>query len=734
MIQRSFGKSIRLMLLLMTWSGFAQPGYGAPASTLPDPSALPPEMADTGQVQARLLASVAAVYPGARIWVGLNQKISPHWHTYWKNPGDSGLATRIAWHLPSGVEAGDIEWPVPELFRMETVTSFVYSGEVTLLTAIEIPADLPVQGCLPLAATVKWLVCEETCIPQTVELGLDLPVVADATQAGPGPGNGLIQAAQARLPLKSPWKVAFETDGAESLLLHAHPLESGSITGVHFFPGQWGSVSHGAEQPWQIQSGELTLKLRPGEAPVPADGTLTGVLVVTETGTGVPASRGYEVSATGILPLPAAPDVDSPGIALALLLALLGGLILNLMPCVFPVLSLKALHLLRHSGENPGETRRHGQVYTLGVLASFALLAALLSVLKVGGTAVGWGFQFQSPLFVLIVAYVMFTAGLSLSGVFTLGSSVVGLGSSLAARQGHAGSFYTGVLASVVATPCTAPFMGVAVGFAIAQSPAVLLGVLLSLGLGLAMPILLLTHCSALHRCLPRPGAWMNTFKQVLAFPMYATAIWLVWVLAQQTGIDQVPVALGGMLAIALGVWIHEHSRLASDPVRLIGSGTAVATVVAALLSGYSSLASTPVNADAHNNLQADSLPWETYSEERLQALRNSGRAVFIDFTAAWCISCLVNERVALDSERVKAAFRKAGVACLKGDWTNHAPTVTAKLAEFGRSGVPLYVFYPAEGSRNPVILPQILTPDLVLSALQPLAVSVSSPPSPPSL
>jgi thiol:disulfide interchange protein DsbD len=400
----------------------------------------------------------------------------------------------------------------------------------------------------------------------------------------------------------------------------------------------------------------------------------------------------------------------------------LGGVVLNLMPCVFPVLSLKALHLLRQSQDTAPEIRRHGWAYVLGVLASFGLLGGVLIALKAGGAAVGWGFQFQSPLFVLVVAYLMFAAGLSLSGVFSIGGSLAGWGTSLAARQDYIGSFFTGALATLVAVPCTGPLMGAAVGFAVTQPPAILLAVLWALGLGLALPVLLLTHWPFLRGRLPRPGAWMDTVKQVLAFPMYATTVWLVWVLAQQGGITLVVTALGGMVAIAFGAWIFEHSRLADDWTRRLGSGAAALALFAALLTGYLGIDTAPA-ASGTETVRAS----EAFSPERLQTLRTGGHPVFLNFTAAWCISCLVNEKVALSSDRVSLAFRNAGITYLKGDWTNRDSRITAKLAEFGRSGVPLYVYYPAGQDSEPVILPQILTPDIVLAALTPTTVSPSS-------
>jgi len=360
----------------------------------------------------------------------------------------------------------------------------------------------------------------------------------------------------------------------------------------------------------------------------------------------------------------------------------------------------------------------HGLFYTFGVLASFALLGIVLIVLKAGGARIGWGFQFQSPTFVLAAAYLMFAVGLSLSGVFSVGASVVGVGSSLAERSGYSGSFFTGVLATIVATPCTAPFMGGALGYALTQPPAELMAVFLSLGFGLALPYLLLSNWPLLQRCLPRPGRWMERVKQVLAFPMYAAAVWLVWVLAQQTGPNAIAVVLGGMVLIAFAAWLFEATRIGSNVARRSGSGVVALALTVALVGGYLGIKANAAGAVQMSDAPSAGKTWTPYTAESLQALRAKGEPVFVNFTAAWCITCLVNERVALSQSSVAEAFKKAGITYLKGDWTNQDQQITRQLAAFGRSGVPLYVFYPKGIDARPVVLPQLLTPEIVLTTL----------------
>ena len=677
--------------------------------------------AATDQVKAQLIASVDAVHPGDEILVGVHQRIIPHWHTYWINPGDSGLPTTIDYALPGGSTVGDIQWPTPIRIILGPVTNYGYENEVTLISSIKVPLDSIIGGQFPVNAKVKWLVCEEICIPQKVDLTLVLPIVSPGTPTGNG--NPLIKTALASLPVPSPWPVSLtHSEKALSLQITDAKFQSNAIKNIWFYPAKWGNVVHSADQSWELAGDTIELQLKPGDAPLSPDEKLSGVLTVTEeTGNGE-VTRGYHVNVAGTAVANIATiTAKKPDLVLAsaLLLAFLGGVILNLMPCVFPVLSIKALALIKHAHQAPRQNRLHGLAYTLGILVSFALLGGVLIALKAGGAEIGWGFQFQSPLFVLAVAYLMFTVGLSLSGVFSIGGSVMGIGSSLAERTGYSGSFFTGVLATIVATPCTAPFMGAALGFALTQQPVALLSIFLSLGLGLALPYLLLSHWPSLQRRLPKPGVWMDRLKQGLAFPMYAAAVWLVWVLAQQAGVNAVAVALGGMVIIAFAAWLYESTKTAGRSAQLSGAGVAGFSLWFALVGSYFGIESAPASTSVNIKSSSNS---EAYSAERLNELRSEGKPVFLNLTAAWCISCLVNEKVALSQDSVLDAFKQGGVTYLKGDWTNRDSEITKILAEFGRSGVPLYVFYPASAShlKKPIVLPQILTPEMVTKAVAP--------------
>jgi thiol:disulfide interchange protein/DsbC/DsbD-like thiol-disulfide interchange protein len=707
--------------------------------------------AGTDEVRARLLVPVTGVQPGQTLEIGLRQRIKEHWHTYWANPGDSGLATTIAWTAPAGTTARPIEWPAPKRFDIGPITNHGYEGEVTLLTSLVLPADLKVGDTLRLKADVRWLVCSDVCIPQDVQMAVALPVVAGPPAASAE--ASLIEAARRTLPepLSAPARWTLD-DRTLTLRFEARDVLPPHDK-AHFFAGVFGQVVHAATQTasrdgpagWQLQ-------IAAGDTPPATGSPAVGVLMLERAG------QPARLLAVGggtppLVPTVTAPNATPPGAApgavpapdpiaapfsltewlVAMGLALLGGLVLNLMPCVFPVLSIKALSLVRTAGAARQEIRLHGLAYTAGVLVCFAALAGLLLALKAAGGAVGWGFQFQSPVFVLLMALLMLAVGLSLSGVWTLGGSVAGVGSSLAEREGPSGSFFTGVLAAVVATPCTAPFMGAAIGYALTQPAAVTMAVFLALGLGLALPYLLLCEWPALQRALPRPGPWMDTLKQALAFPMYASAAWLAWVLTQQRGADGLAILLAGAVLLGFAAWLWGRTQTSGSP-RPVLAGSMAAVLAALAVVGSAWTVRSPVDGadpvaaqgtagrpvaspDAGAVAAASTRGWEPYSPERLQQLRAEGRPVFVNLTAAWCITCLVNERVALDTSRVIEAFARADITRLKGDWTQGDARITRLLAEHGRSGVPLYLMYPAKGGA-PVLLPQLLTPDTVIDAI----------------
>jgi thiol:disulfide interchange protein len=673
----------------------------------------PPAPADL--VKARLVAETASIAPDTTLWVDLHLDIKPGWHIYWQNPGDSGLPTAIDWTLPRGFSAETIRWPVPEHFVQNRIGNYGYAGTADLLVPITAPKDLAEGQTATLQADASWLVCADICIPGAAQLSLNLP--AAAQPASPDPADApLFADARRHLPAPAPFETRFVSGSSDYRIL----VPASAIAGLpnpagSFYPLD-ASLIDAADEPAASRRGdqlEITLKkaARPNGAPAAAvPATLDGVLSLRGADG---AERAFEISAN---PAPAPPAESGIAWWQALLLAFLGGIVLNAMPCVFPILSLKLLSLAKQAHGHRSEQLSHGLAYTGGVLASFAALGSTLLVLRAGGQAVGWGFQLQSPIFVAILAYLLFAMGLSLSGVAGFGVALGNTGARLVTRSGVAGTFFAGVLATVVATPCTAPFMGAALGFALIAPAGLAIGIFLALGLGLAAPYLAASMAPGWQRVLPKPGAWMEFVKQLLAFPLYGTVAWLLWVLIQQVGPGEALEALIGLVLVAFGVWIYGQTRLAAPLGRHLGTGLAAAgfafaLVLAATLTSSNPELTAPTSAPGGNGLA-----YEPFTTQRLTALEAEGRPVFVNLTASWCVTCLINERVALDSEAVRKAFAERGVVPLKGDWTNQNPEITRFLQQFGRSGVPLYLLY--SGGGEPVLLPQILTASNVLEAL----------------
>jgi thiol:disulfide interchange protein DsbD len=642
---------------------------------------------------ATLVSATDAVAAGGKLQVGLRLRMAPGWHTYWRNPGDAGIPAELAFTLPPGVAAGPVEWPAPQRLPEGPVMTFGYTGDLLL------PVTLSgATGALPVKLHATWLICANICVPEQGDFVLEL---AAGTPA-PSAEAPLFAAVAARLPRPLPWQAHVAPDGVLSVA--GDGLSPANVAEAFFFPNDFGQIEHGAAQTLAVHDGWFGLTLQPAAGFKPAAG-LTGVLAVTDRG-GQP--NFFAVTATPG-PAPAVP------VALALWrvlgFAFLGGLILNLMPCVFPVLAMKAIGLARLSGAERGHARAHALSYTAGVLLAFAALGLTLSLLRAAGA--GWGFQFQSPAFVVGLAWLLFAVGLNLSGVFEVGGRLAGAGQSVAGRGGHFGSFATGLLAVLVATPCTAPFMGAAIAAALAAPVATGLAVFLAMGLGLAAPYLLLAGLPGLARLLPRPGAWMEVLRQALAFPMYAASAWLLWVMSQESGPEGVLAAAVGFVLLGFAGWALGLSQRSEGKGRRLARAVALAAGLAtlAVLGGIAGGSNGPAPARAAEGV-------EPFSAARLAALRRAGRPVFVDMTAAWCVTCLVNDRVALAAPAVRAAFAARNVVFLRGDWTRQDPEITAFLRANGRDGVPLYVFYPG-GERPPSLLPQLLTEPMVLHALE---------------
>ncbi len=698
-------------------------------------------------ITARIMTDQAIATPGGVVTLAFVQEIREGWHTYWRNPGDSGAPANLAWDLPEGSRLGEPLWPAPEAIPYFGLMTYGHHDRFVLLHELTLPDDWPIGAPFPIRLAADWLVCAEICIPEDGSFALDLETGAAGNPAAPA-FRGLIETARAELPSPSPWPTRFNAtagaaetpgtdDGATLRLAAALDIELEGLSEARFFPYTQGLIDQVADQPWTSGAEGLVIDMAL-DWPAGLGEPLEGVLVLTETlpdgalrqAFVIEADRDSGLAMGGSLPgatrlgsgglgTGSGPGLGlSPGLGEPAFLALLGGLLLNLMPCVFPVLSIKALSLVHHAGSR--STITHGLSYTAGVLATFLALAGLLIALQATGALIGWGFQLQEPLVVAFLAYLMFVIGIRLFGGLELGTGnfsmgrLMGLGQGLTRNQGLGSSFATGVLAVFVASPCTAPFMAGAIGFAMTRDAPTALAVFAALGLGLALPYLALSMSPWAQRRLPRPGPWMIRFRQLMAFPMFATAAWLVWVLARQTGDTALLLVLLGFVAIGLALWAFRlDGRLAK--------ATGVACLALALALGVlpgQLPAADPNGATAGPGGYQISFegPAEPFSEARLAELRLEGRPVLVNMTAAWCLTCLVNEGNALSGPTFRDALARNDAAYLKGDWTRRDPAITTYLRSFERAGVPLYVVYPAAG--EPTLLPQLLTEGMVGDAL----------------
>ena len=678
----------------------------------------------TEHVVAQLLPEKTAAQPGKPITIGLQLRMIPHWHTYWKNPGDSGLPTKIQWVLPEGWKSGAIQWPYPKPLPIGPLTNYGYEDEVVLLSELTPPANAP-AGNATIKAKAEWLVCKDICIPEKGELDIALPV-SPSEPAIDKRAEGPIRTARSQLPAEPKgWKLESAIKGASLVVRMMPPAGKTAPAAATFFPERENLIENAAPQKVTRDGAGVRIEMKLAE-PVAAGLTSVSGVAVSEAGwTGLGKAIEVVAPAATLPPVAAATTGGGGGTSgnavggstlVALVFAFLGGVLLNLMPCVFPVLGIKVMGFVEHAHGDPRAMRTQGIVFGAGVLVSFLALAGLMLGLRSTGAQLGWGFQLQSPTFVMLLASLFFILALNLSGVFEWGAFAQSMTSDISAKGRYADAFLAGVLASVVATPCTAPFMGAAVGFTLAQSTEVALAVFAMLGFGMALPVVALSFFPRLLRVLPKPGAWMETFKQVLAFPLYATVAWLAWVLGAQAGNDAVLMLLAGLVLIAMGAWFFGrwgHSGLAWQAIAVL---FAAAGVIVAWPHGESDVAQTPA-AKTAAAAKAGELPWQPWSPEVVRDLSADGHAVFVDFTAAWCVTCQVNKRVALHNGAVVKSFADHGVVPLRADWTRQDPRITATLSELGRNAVPVYALY-IPGEPAPRLLPEVLTPSIVLEEL----------------
>ncbi|HEY0945745.1 MAG TPA: thioredoxin family protein [Opitutaceae bacterium] len=665
-------------------------------------------------VKASLVAAETSVQPGKPVHAALRLEHEPHWHTYWINAG-TGYPTSLTWELPPGWTAGSIDWPTPILIKDShgNVTGNGYDGVVYLPVTLTAPGDAKPGDTVTLKAGAEWLMCADVCIPGDAKVELSLPVRAEA----PAPSPAAAEIARMSMPHgAADWTLAATRVGKNVTFRVTAPAGA-ALKAPHFF-SEDGLIQY--DQPQTVSPGGnfLTLTLPISDSAEPGITKLVGVLAYTDASgayrglrvdtplaggdagpTSAPPGATSDSSAAGA---PAAPLTGT------LVLAFIGGLILNLMPCVFPVLGIKILGFVNQAGAARQKITLHGAAFTLGVLLSFWALAGILGILRAGGNELGWGFQLQSPAFVFVLAAVMLVFGLSMSGVFEFGLQATGVGANLQMKQGYSGSFFTGVLATVVATPCSAPFLAPALGAALALPLGDSFLVFTAIAIGLSTPYIVLSIFPGAVRILPRPGAWMETFKQVMAFPLYATVGYLVWVLAGQVTEGSFLTVLFGLTVIAMGVWFYGRYHAPGGKPARARLGLAGGLVLLAL-GAWLGWPQAPAPTD---------LAWEAWSPERVAELRQQGRTIYVDFTARWCATCQANKKVVFGSADVKKVFRDRNIATLKADWTNKDPRITAELAKWNRSAVPFNLVY-LPGQPEPRILPELLTPTVVLDAIK---------------
>ena len=681
----------------------------------------------TEHVEADLVAETTTAVAGQPTTIGLRLRMAPQWHTYWKNPGDSGLPTRIQWVLPQGWKAGEIQWPYPHRLPIGPLMNYGYEDEVVLLVDVT-PAAGTAPGKYPLQAKAEWLVCKDICIPEKGDVDTEVAIATTPPQPN-GRAQASIERARNGLPVAAPgWK--FESAlTATDLVVRMEPPAGATVpANLQFYPEREQLIEPAAPQKITRDGNGVRITMKLAQ-PVAKDVKRVAGVAVSDDGWPGIARKSIEVEAPVSSHLAALPpttggsgnaaDASLGGSTLvALGFALLGGILLNLMPCVFPVLGIKLMGFVQHAHGETRAMRVQGLMFFAGALLSFLLLAGVMLALRAGGTQLGWGFQLQSPVVVMLLAVLFFVLALNLVGVFEWGAFAQSITSNLSARGRYADAFLSGVLATVVATPCTAPFMGAAVGATLTQSAGHALLVFAALGVGMALPVLALSFFPALLRRLPRPGPWMETLKQLLAFPLFATVAWLAWVLGAQTGNDAVFALLGGLVVIAMAGWLY--GRSASAPA-------AWRTALVILLCVVGVAVAWPIaHPEGGTVAKAGELDWQPWSQERVAELTAQGHPVFVDFTAAWCVTCQVNKRVALHDDAVMKSFGAHGVVPLKADWTRQDPKITAALAALGRNAVPVYALYPP-GESEPRLLPEVLTPSLVLAEIDRLPAAKSA-------
>ena len=670
--------------------------------------------------QASLIVEHQAIVPGQSFSIGLKLKMEPHWHTYWKNPGDSGLPTKIKWTLPEGFIAGEIQWPTPHYFEDAGIVSFAYKDEVLLISEVKAPANLPTDQDVSIEANVSWLECKEACLPGRAKLTLSLPVAKAST---PSTEAALFKATRKSIPAPTTdWSFSHRIENSQLLLNISPPEGTATLESLRYFPYQTEGFELATPSSFEQTEKEYLLKLAVADD-APAMETLKGVLSFNGSAVEISSPAGspsiepqerFEPEQEQIAPEELL--AENKSLFSYLLFAFLGGIILNAMPCVFPVISLKVLGFVQQANHDRSKVMKHAGMFTLGVLVSFWALAFLVIALQSAGASVGWGFQLQHPQVVLALILLFTLLAINLFGVFEIGVSLTSKGSNLSAKSGYSGSFFSGLLATVVATPCTAPFLAPAVGFAFAQPGPIIFAIFSAVGLGMALPYTLLSSSATLIEKMPKPGAWMETLKQAMGFIMLATAIWLAGVYRQQTGPNHLQALLYSLVLLGLGAWIY--GRWGAIHRSTKSKGLATLLFVLSIAGSFILPGKAQDSQTGASSTQPSHALWQAWSPESQAEAIASGKPVFVDFTAAWCLSCQVNKKTTLHRASVEKAFADKDVILLEADWTDKNETIRQALAEHGRSGVPVYALY-APNETKATLLPEVLTPKIVIEAIE---------------
>lgn len=672
----------------------------------------------TRMAEVSLISERSQVQAGETFYAAFDMKLTPGWHVYWRNPGDSGLPPVVMWDEGSGEGAGEFIWPAPhELVVIEDeLLDYGYDDRLVLPFRVSVPADA--SGAIALSGELRYLICEEVCIPEEALFNLSL-LVGDRPIVNEASGQVIAEwISQTPVGFEGEARLVADNDTSWTLSLAGDDLVD--VTEARFFPYQ-DEIKHAAAQPLSTGPNGLSLILTPSIVPELGD-ALEGVLVVARAGTErvafeISAPVGSEILA-GTQGQPGSSGYAGLGVNLFAIaaLALLGGLILNLMPCVLPVLSIKAVGMVTAAASGKAsEIKRHGLWYTGGVVSSFLLIAGAFVTLRSAGEFLPIGFQLQYPVIVSGLALLMFVIGLWLLGVFQLGGSFQNMGGTLAERGGASGAFFTGVLAAVVGAPCIGPFLGAALGAVATQSALIVFLVFGLVGLGLALPFLALSFVPRLQEILPRPGPWMDRMKQFFAFPMFLTSVWLLSVLGNQAGSGAVVWTAAGAALIGFGIWVLTTR---GGRFKVLGIGFGVLLLVAGgVVPAWASLRGVPKQAGGQVAYAPDH-PGVVWSEADVDKMLSEGRGVFVDFTASWCATCQVNKWRTLKTARVQQAFLDNDIVFMVADYTNRDPAISAALQKYNRPGVPMYLYY-APGSRSPKVLPQLLSIDLILDEIE---------------